>query len=113
MNHAQKDSKRADQIKEGADQRGNLDCLLAIGCSQVMMLWIVVALVGYAVSMALNMGGSGQGGGAATILAIILVVLFGGSSIYASYVSGHARPVIRGLLGEYSHGLRWRTSVRC
>ncbi len=99
MNYDSRDSKRVNQVPMKRGKRGNLDSLLAIGCSQIMILWIVVALVGYAVSLALGMGGSGQGDGVATALLLLIIGMLLAGPLYASFNSGHKRPFVRGAAG--------------
>jgi hypothetical protein len=99
MDHSRHVGKLADQFPVDGDRQRSPDSLVAIGCSQIVLLWIVVALVGYAVSAALSMGGSGQRDGSATILALLIIVMFIGAPLYASYRSGHARPFWRGIAG--------------
>jgi hypothetical protein len=85
--------------------------LVAIGMSQLLMVWFVVWLVGYAFSMVMSLGGSGQSDTDATLLVCMAFVPFIGSTLYASYDAGHSRPIIRALIGIVIYGLTAFASI--
>jgi hypothetical protein len=85
--------------------------LVAIGMSQSLMLWFAVWLAGYAFSMAMSLGGSGQGEINATLVVCMAFVPFIGSALYASYDAGHSRPIIRALIGIVVYGVTALASI--
>jgi hypothetical protein len=75
--------------------------LIAVGLSQLLFLGLIISLVGAAFQSALSMGGSGQrgeGAGEAFLVCMGFTPLVG-AALYTAWDAGHARPVIRAVIG--------------